>query len=235
MISIPNFDPVAKAIGVTALMGLAACASKPREVRAPSLTYVADAACESDIRFDNIVTRSEEPKVQKREMRSRVIQLSEDMANSGVPCVTSVDGQDLPYQVFEIPTGMTGRVVSAGSMLASAVIFAGDIETYNSDGDLVRRFGDEDYRRLGSIYGVQFSPSAEEDYVLIIANPDLVGERDSTVETDTRMQNVTVAYGAAVSSGTNTIGVQRRFDRTYSYNGVVAVRTVFPKQEKEKE
>jgi len=227
-----HLQPALKLVAIVSILGLSACASKPRTVRAANLTYEAVTDCSEAVSFDNAVKRTDDEKKMKKEMRSRIIHLKADMADVDVPCLTSAEAGDIPYQVFEIPTGVTGRVVTAGAKLDTTVIFAGDITTHDSDGEIVRQFDQAEYRRLGSIYGVQFSPRSNESHVLIKANPTLVGERDATIETDTRAQNVTFAYGGAVSSGTNTVGVQRTFDRTYSYNGEVSVRTVFPKQEK---
>ncbi len=224
------------AMGVSVSMMTAGCGTtNVPEVRAPSLNFAAKPdQCTSSLDFSNPVRLADDEKIQKRAMKSQRIYLGADMGAEDIRCTYTSAEKALPYVSFKLPTGMTGRVVSAGSKLDTAVIFAADVSTYDEAGERVRRFQRDDYRRLGQIYGVQFSPRENEAFVVIQADPTLVGEMDSTVETSTYAQNITVAYGAAVSSGTNTVGVQNTFDRTYSFNGEVAVITVFPKQEKPK-
>jgi len=221
----------AKAVGLTLATLLTSCSTTAPEIRAPSLTYEAFDNCSPRIDFTAPIKRASDKKSMKRQMKTRVIEMTADMESQTTPCLQMVEGGKVPYQLFEIPTGMSGRVVSAGSKLDTEVIFAGDIETFDINGNQVRRFSDSEYRRFGSLYGVQFSPAEDEVYILIIANPDLVGEKDETVETAVSLQQVYMTVGAVTGSGTNTIGTQRRYDRTYSYNGDVTIRTVFPKQE----
>lgn len=200
----------------------------------PSLSFnAAPDQCTQGFDISNSIAISDVEKDRKRALKAQRVYLGTEMGGEYQACTLSSSGQALPYVSFEVPTGMTGRVVSAGSHLDTAVIFAADVSTYDGGGQRVRRFQQNDYRRLGKIYGVQFTPRGNEAFVLIQADPTLVGTTDSTVETSTHGQSVTVAYGAAVSSGTNTIGSQRSFDRTYAFNGDVAIVTVFPKQAKE--
>lgn len=220
--------------GALTAFTLAACQTTTPSIVAPSLDYSAKAEqCSSKFDFTNARGLSDE-KALKRAIKAQRVHLVANMGVDDIACTLSSTEQALPYASFELPTGMTGRVVSAGSKMDTAVIFAADVSTYDNEGEPVRHFERDEFRRLGKIYGVQFTPRENETYVVIQADPNLVGDIDSTVETSTHGQSVTVAYGAAVSSGTNTVGTQRSFDRTYSFNGDVAVITVFPKQEETK-
>jgi len=223
-------------LGLSTAALLTACKTTAvQHVPVPSLSFdVAEKPCTENIVFSNPVMRTTVEKEQKREVRNQRIYLKTDMGSDLVDCVEGPGLSPLPYAAFEIPTGFTNRVVSAGSRMTTAIIFAADVFTYDDNGQEIRSFKPEAYRRLGDLYGVQFSPRDNEKYVVIKANPALIGEVDSTVETGTYAQNVGFYNGVAYSSGTNTVGVQRAFDRTYSYNGEVAVMTVFPKQEKPK-
>jgi len=215
------------------VFGLTACKSTPRTLRAANLSYAAPVACTPTISFTDPVKRTTDEKKMKKEMRFRTIELKSDMADSEVPCLEKTGADKRPYQVFEIPKGIDGRVVSAGSKLDTTVIFAGEVSTHDAKGQVVREFDQSEYRRLGTIYGVQFSPRANETYVLIKVNPDLIGQREATIETATATQKVYLPNASgSVSSGSNTVGIQKMYDRTYSYNGETAIRTVFPKPKK---
>jgi len=202
-------------------------------LKPPALSYKVAAVCTQAVNFDKPIQRTTEEKKQKREMRNRMIELKQDMAKKDVPCINGASGEPLPYATFEIPTGIEKRVVNAGAKFDSAVIFAARITTHDKDGGLVREFDESDYRRLGSIFGVQFSPRETERFVLIKADPSLIGKQEETVETGTRAKQV-YNYGlsGSYSSGTNTQGIQQSFIRTYSYNGEAIMQTVFPKQKK---
>ena len=227
--------------------------TKKPPLQPPSLSYKVAAVCTQTVSFDGAIRRTENEKKRKREMRHRMIDLNQEMANKHVPCLSNAAGQKIPYTAFVIPTGLEKRVVNAGSKFDEAVIFAAEVTTHDENGRLVRTFQDADYRRFGGVYGVQFSPRDTEKYVLIKADPTLVGAREETVETGTQNRYVSPygaypygrryrrnAYGNKYRdnyyghSGTDKRGIQRSFIRTYSYNGQAAVQTVFPKQKTEK-
>lgn len=222
---------------IAAAIYLSACSTTEATTVLPSprLDYKAAATCTSTVSFDQAVRRTEDEKLRKKEMRQQSIVLGKNMGIRDVPCVTDPSGETMPYFAFEIPTGIKKRVVNAGALYNEAVIFAATVTTHDKNGGLIREFEDADYRRLGPVYGVQFSPRDTERYVLIKADPTLVGAREETVETGTQSEFVS-AYGiyGYGNGGTNLRGIQRNFIRTYSYNGDVVVQTVFPKQKSKK-
>ena len=160
------------------------------------------------------------------------------MGAKGVTCLNGSSGKTTPYTVYEIPTGLDKRVVNAGSKYDSAVIFAGKVTTHDENGGLVREFEKDDYRRLDRIYGVQFASRDTERFVLIQADPTLIGDQVGTVETGSRRTwlspykpnpDGSSGYANADSDGRS---FQQNFIRTYSFNGETAMQVVFPKQKK---
>ena len=165
-------------IGVSTAVLLTACATtKDREPPAPNLSFkVAEAECTPNLDFSNPIKRTDDQKKRNKQLRARQVQLKANMASRTTACLqSSGDKTGLPYAAFEIPTDLEGRVVNAGSEMATAVIFAGDVATYDSQGQIVRDFEPEEYRRIGDLLGVQFTPRENEKYVVIQANPNLIG------------------------------------------------------------
>ena len=217
--------------GVAALSLTACKTSEKPPLKPPVLSYKAAMVCTPNVKFDNPIRRTSEEKKRKRELRKRMIALEKNMTTKGVACIDDGSGTRLPYAAFEIPTGLEKRVVNAGAKFDSAVIFAAKISTHDENGTLVRTFEEMDYRRLGDVYGVQFSPRETEHFVLIKADPSLIGQQEGTVETGAKAQRIS-NFGVTgnYSGGTNKRGFQQNFIRTYSYNGKAVVQTVFPKQ-----
>lgn len=210
---------------------LAACSSTSVRTQAPNLAYQSQVPCTDQINFDETLRRSTDEKQRKREARRRTILINANMAGFNTPCLSTGNDADRPYAVFEIPTGFKGAVVTAGSQSDARTIFAANITTHAANGDLVRSFTPEDYRRYGALYGVQFAPRPVEALVLVRADPSLVGDQEKTVETSTDSRLVIGSVGTNYGSGRNTVGRQNAYSRTYAYNGTVTLRMIFPKQD----
>jgi hypothetical protein len=214
----------------------AACATTPEPEAEPMLSFEGE-SCSSKIDLANAtnlpdINTKDGAKKLKRMMKNRTIVLSDNFdANS--PCTKLASGDASPYAVFEIPKGINGQVIYAGSKLDSNSMFAADVSLLDKGGNVLRRFNAGDFKRIGTRHAVQFSPRADEAYVLIKADTALVGQATETMETSVSQQNVTVAYGGLVSSGTNLVGKQEAFSRSFSYDGEVGIRVVFPKQDTE--
>jgi len=170
--------------GLSLAMVMSACASNPKDVMAPELTFKASASeCANTVDFSNPIALEDKEKTRKKAMRARRVVLTSFMGDEDTDCIVGASGEVLPYASFELPTGMKGRVVSAGAVLDQKVIFAADVTTYDINGQKVRHFDRDEFRRFGGIYGVQFKPKTNETYVVIQADPALVGETNNTVET----------------------------------------------------
>ena len=194
----------------------------------PVLAYDAVKACTTgpDLALAEVFDPAS--KSGKRMMRSRTIDMMQSM--TGAACMSLPDGRDVPYAIFRIPEGLTGRVLSAGSTIDSNSMFAADVSVLDLDGDEMRRFDLADYTRTGNRHAVQFSPRKGETFVLVRANPDLVGEGMDTSETGASDVYVSNGFGGG---GMNTVGQTQAFSRSFSYDGMAGLRVTFPKQDRE--
>ena len=217
---------------------LTACQTANHEpVVPPKLAYSEPIECTKAINLSKAIGISTNPKSVKRMMKNRTITRVQKMEISG-QCLEAGD-KSIPAIVFTLPSNLIGEVVYAGSILDANSIFAADVSTLNTSGETVRNFERDSYLFQGQQYGVQFRPSDDEAYVMIKADPELIGkERDTTeLSIDSRFVS---SYGVGGSygggGGTNLVGSQKSYNRTYSYDGTVQVRIVFPEQpEKETE
>jgi hypothetical protein len=216
---------------------LAACATAP-EPPAPPLLSFEGQDCSSKVDLGEAImlpdmSTKDGAKKMKRMMKNRTIMLSDNF-NEDSRCVRLATGGTSPYALFEVPSNIQGQVIYAGSMIDSNSMFAANVSLLGADGNVMRQFTPKDFNRVGTRHAVQFSPRANEAYVLIKADPNLLGQKRETLETGVSQQTISVAYGGLVSSGTNLVGHQKAFDRSFSYDGEVGIRVVFPKQEEEK-
>lgn len=195
----------------------------------PKLAYSAPTNCAASVDLSKAIGITKDPKLVKRMMKNRTITRSRRMESSA-QCLQGAE-KAIPAMVFTLPPDLTGEVVYAGSILDYNSIFAADVSTLNANGDTVRTFERESYLFQGQQYGVQFRPSDEEVFVLIKADPELIGEERDTTELSVSSQNVSnYGAGGTYSSGTNLVGAQTAYNRTYAYDGMVQVRIVFPEQ-----
>jgi len=223
------------AVGLSTAFLLMGCkTTEAPDTRLAALSFAAAKNnCTPNFNFSNSIARSPDKKSQKRENRFRKISLEKYIGTTVSHCKELPGQASVPYASFKIPTGITGRVVNAGSILNTRSAFAGIVSTYDDLGQVVRSFNHDDYIRLGDIYGVQFSPRDNETYVVIQADPTLVGDKDVTVETRTARSPLKIGETKdrnAPYYGNNKRGIQQTYTRTYSYTGKIAVVTVFPKQ-----
>lgn len=228
-------NPKFLGLGVTFAALTSSCATAPEPL--PPLLSFEGLDCTSKINLGEAnmlpdVNTKDGAKKLKRMMKNRTIMLS-DKFNEESRCVRLASGSASPYAIFEIPSDIKGQVIYAGSMIDTNSIFAADVSLLDPDGNMVRNFDQSEFNRVGTRYAVQFAPKENEAYVLIKADPNLLGQKRETMETGVTQQNISVAYGSLVSSGTNLVGHQKVFNRSFSYDGDVGIRIVFPKQEAE--
>jgi len=216
---------------------LTSCATAP-EPPAPPLLSFEGQDCSLNVDLGEAITlpdtaTKDGAKKLKGMMKNRTIMLSDNF-NEDSRCIRLASGGTSPYALFEVPSNIKGQVIYAGSMIDSNSMFAANVSLLGADGSVMRQFTPKDFNRVGTRHAVQFSPKANEAYVLIKADPNLLGQKRETMETGVSQQTVSVAYGGLVSSGTNLVGSQKAFDRSFSYDGEVGIRVVFPKQDVEK-
>ena len=217
---------IAKAASLAVLAALAACASTPPPPAAV-LAY-APVDCTSDLTLDKVKAMETDEKTVKRVTRNRTVELDAELGLDS-DCMSGPAG-DRPYQVFALPDlPLEGGVVYAGAELGTLRTVMPEIATLDANGDIMRRFDAEKFRRYSNRFGHSFSPRAGEAFVVIAANPAAVGDSKATVETSAVGRNVTHVYGSTIGGGIDTVGIQNEFERVYSYEGKVGIRVVYPK------
>lgn len=214
--------------GAVIIGGLAACATT-EPIPEPVLQYKTAAnQCSADIDLNNAIAVTDNTKSLKRMMKNRTLILS-DVMDAESPCILQSSGTSSPYAIFELPSGIKGPVVYAGSKIDANSMFAADIVILDKEGAFLRRFKTDEFRKLGTQFGVQFRPKDKDAYVLIKADENMIGGTEDTLETSFGNVYVSNANGYG---GNNIVGRTQEFTRTYSYDGEVGLRIVFPKQDK---
>ncbi|MEM6747065.1 MAG: hypothetical protein AAF608_06565 [Pseudomonadota bacterium] len=90
---------------------------------------------------------------------------------------------------------------------------------------MMRQFERESFLYRNSGYTVQLRPREGERYLLVTADPELVGKTYKSVETGINASSYSTGYGAAtLYSGINT-----ETTRVFSYEGRVNVVVLIPK------
>lgn len=129
------------------------------------------------------------------------------------------DGHAAPYAVFALPADHEDKTIAVGGVLEATRIFAPSVTLLDRTGAVTRSFAREDYYYRGAVYSVQFRPRPDEAYLLVAADPALVGKRYDSVAIGTSTTVVSTGYATA----TWTSGVDTSLSRTFSYEGAVQV------------
>jgi hypothetical protein len=135
------------------------------------------------------------------------------------PCIVGADGRTAPYAVYAVPADFEDKTLTVGASLEASRIFAPQVSTLDAQGAVVRTFTRADYLYRGAVYGVQFRPRAGEAYVLVAADPALVGERYDSIMIGTSTTTTATTVGAI----SWTSGVDGELSRTFSYEGTIQV------------
>lgn len=135
------------------------------------------------------------------------------------PCLTTAEGAASPYVVYELPADIDDKTFAVGAPLEIGRIFAPRVDILDAQGALVRTFARDQYMYRSNAYSVVFRPREGERYVLVTADPQLIGQRYDSINISTSTAG-TVAGGVYVSwtSGTDTSQ-----SRAFSYEGAVSV------------
>lgn len=194
-------------LAAAAFCSAAACATAPPPPPPPALTFAGTADCSEtpDASLATVVT------VKKRQTSGNITKTIDTEA----PCVT-VDGSKRPYALFRLPKGLSIESVQAGGLFQRARVFAPEVLMLDAEMTPVRTFGPEAYRNRGGSWSTFFRAREGEQYILVRANPDLIGdgynfaigEQDPLPETASRF--------VVLSTPTT--------QKDYSYEGMVFVR-----------
>ena len=136
--------------------------------------------------------------------------------DASTPCLRRGEGQT-PYLVYALPAAAAGTVVEVGGLLEGARIFSPAVATLDAQGQPVRSFEADEYLYRGSLYSVQFVPRQDERFVLVTADPSLVGRRYDAIAISTNTTTIATPY--AVTNWRT--GVDQNLSRMFSYEGSV--------------
>lgn len=101
------------------------------------------------------------------------------------PCLMQ-DGQAAPYAVFALPPHGTSRAVEVGSVLEPGRLFSPRVSLLDADGVPVRDFANDKLMFRSSIYSVRFVPAETERYVLVTAEPVMIGKAYDAIRSSIR-------------------------------------------------
>ena len=215
------------AASAAAFTTLAACTTTTPPPPAAVLAYT-PADCTSSVSLTDVVAMETDEKTVKRATRNRTVELSAELDEDS-DCLTGAAGAQ-PYEVFALPAlPLDGAIVYAGAELGTLRTVMPEILTLDDQGNIVRRFDANTFRRYTNRFGHSFKAQDDEAFVVIAADPSVVGNSKATVETSTASRYVTHSYGTSVGTGVDTVGIQNEYDRIYSFAGKVGIRVVYPK------
>lgn len=149
--------------------------------------------------------------------RERAVHVVTSPVDSGTPCLDRA--APAPYVLYRLPIDLDDKTVTVGSTLEAMRIFAPEVAVLDGGGAVTRTFAREEFYYRGPHYSVQFRPREGDAYVLVSAEPELVGQRYDSIMIGTTTTSLYTA-GGGVSW---TSGVDRAQSRTFSYEGTVQV------------
>src|SRR5262249_42398854 len=135
--------------------------------------------------------------------------------NSAAHCLQQ-GGANRPYVLYALPAQSAGKTLNVGGVLEPARIFPADVSILDAQGAVTRAFTrDQFLYRGGDVYSIEFRPRDGEAFVLVTAEPALVGRTYNSIAIGT----------STTSTGqfTWTSGTDAAQSRTFSYEGAVRV------------
>lgn len=192
-----------------ALMGLAVTRCATVELPPASLIY-ANASCDAAPNLSNAISLTPE--------KEKAVHLVSAPVTTETPCIMR-NGKPLPYVVFALPEEFADKTLVVGSALETNRIFAPHIEILDAQGTFARTFEREEYFYRGPVYSIQFRPRETERYLLVTAEPEMVGVEYNSIHIGVNSNYVATAYGGVmINTGSDTTLL-----RTFSYDGTLSV------------
>lgn len=137
-------------------------------------------------------------------------------------------GVELPYALYRLPRGVDIQSVQAGGVFQINRIFAADVMTLDESLSPVRHFGPDAFFHRGGSWSVFFRPREQERYILVRANPELVGKSYLYAQQPPRTADPESAAGGEADEEdvfVPTYGGQTE----YSYEGLAFTRIFLSK------
>lgn len=131
------------------------------------------------------------------------------------PCLVQ-DGASVPYTLFALPPAGSSRAVEIGSLMEPGRLFSPRIALLDADGRVVRQFETDNLMFRSSIYSTRFVPSEDQRYVLVTAEPSLIGSAYDTINSA-----IVSDFGMGMLTGTSWLkGQENRARYRFSYAGM---------------
>lgn len=200
---------VRKICAAVLALAMAGCASPPPPP--PALLSMDGRECDDAVNLEAAASLDPQ-KSKKRYTVTREI-------GAAAPCINLEDGKKASYALFRLPDFAPSSVIIAGGELEEVRIFAPNVQLLDEAGVPLRGFTREDFLFQGVTYGVQLKPRDGERYILIRAEPDLVGQEYDSVTIGVNTQTICTGYFCMNSYS----GVDFESTRQFSYSGKVSV------------
>lgn len=195
-------------VGILVCAGVMACASVPPPQAV--LEYARqNCASQPDLATAQSLTPD----------RKKAVHSVSTQVNGQTPCVTTTGGAASPYVLYVLPSDHDGKTITVGASLEVVRIFAPHVAVLDAHGAVTRTFASDQFMYRGPVYSVLFRPRAAEAYIIVTAEPSLVGQRYDSINISTATSS-TYAAGATISW---TTGVDATQSRVFSYEGAVIV------------
>jgi hypothetical protein len=133
------------------------------------------------------------------------------------PCVEA-NGARSVYTVFRLPEAEGEYLLSLTSAPIGEGLFYPRVTILGANGNTLREISRDAFVFRGNTLSLGLRMRPEEEYLLVMSDPDTTGQSISRIEEE--VTATTYAVGAVVYSGASTTA-----NYTYAYNGVITVST----------
>lgn len=193
---------------IAVFLAIGGCAATPP---APALLAPSEQACHSAFELEG-VEELEAPEPGRRSRHSAALR-------STAACWLDPEhAEGTPYHVVALPDPFDGKsLLTVAARHAAAETFALEVRLLDEQGIEVRRLERGRYNMTGLGYSIQTRVRDRERFVVVSADPALVGVGHEHITLGVNSAYVSGgAYGATV-----TVGAEDSASRTFSYRGDV--------------
>lgn len=156
--------------------------------------------------------------------------LSFDPANStdlsvvfdnSAPCLEDHAGQKSLYRIFRLPTAAAPYLVTIASVEWDCTFFAPRVILLGADGGIKRTLGRDDFVFRGNELSTIFRSHADEAFLVVASDPEVVGLSLSRIADSITSQGVSAGRGFfAIYRGSESVSTE-----TFLHSGRVIIST----------
>jgi hypothetical protein len=152
---------------VVAMLCLSAACESTSPPPSAVLSFTSTAGCAEGLAAE----RAEVVTVKKRQDSGNIT----TQVSAASACQVE-NGVERPFALYRLPRGVDIQSVQAGGVFQVNRVFAADVKTLDENLAPVRDFGPDAFYHRGGSWSVFFRPRDQERYILVRANPELVGK-----------------------------------------------------------